>query len=522
MADNQQEESVFRVRLDDLTTDPSNVRTHGERNLETIKGSLRRFGQQHPLVVDSNNVVVAGNGRLEAMRSEGWEDCLVIRTKLDAADRTAFAIADNRTSELAEWDTEGLAQALEGLGLLDEDLLAAAGFDDVEMAEVIEGLGEEERAPLSNQTLAERFMLAPFSVLNAREGSWQDRKRAWIDIGIQSELGRGEGEFHAAPGGSPMVSGYTADGERQTGTVGTGTMNIPLSGRIPDYYWQKEKAEKKLGHKLSNKQFEEKHIVIPPGGGLTSSGTSVFDPVVCELMYRWFTAPGATILDPFAGGSVRGVVAAHLGREYVGQELRGEQVDANRSQWIGISEDKDYDHPPTWIKGDSMNIDKTCADVDADFVFSCPPYADLEVYSDDPADISTMDYDDFLATYRAIIQKSCDRLGDNRFACFVVGEVRDKKGAYRNFIGDTVEAFRRAGLSFYNEIILVTCVGSLPIRMGRQFQTGRKVGKTHQNILVFVKGDGKKASRWADPGLSHDEVAAAIKASKESQDQEEV
>ena len=116
MADNQQEESVFRVRLDELTTDPSNVRTHGERNLDTIKGSLRRFGQQHPLVVDSNNVVVAGNGRLEAMRAEGWEDCLVIRTKLDGADRTAFAIADNRTSELAEWDTEGLARGPVGCG----------------------------------------------------------------------------------------------------------------------------------------------------------------------------------------------------------------------------------------------------------------------------------------------------------------------------------------------------------------------------------------------------------------------
>lgn len=144
MADNQQEESVFRVRLDDLTTDPSNVRTHGERNLDTIKGSLRRFGQQHPLVVDSNNVVVAGNGRLEAMRAEGWEDCLVIRTKLDGADRTAFAIADNRTSELAEWDTEALAQILESL---DDDYLASTGFDDAELAEILDGLGGDAEPP---------------------------------------------------------------------------------------------------------------------------------------------------------------------------------------------------------------------------------------------------------------------------------------------------------------------------------------------------------------------------------------
>ena len=84
-------------------------------------------------------------------------------------------------------------------------------------------------------------------------------------------------------------------------------------------------------------------------------------------------------------------------------------------------------------------------------------------------------------------------LQSRAFACFVVGDVRDKKGNYYNFVGDTVEAFRAAGLHYYNEAILVTSVGSLPIRAGRQFEAGRKLGKTHQNVLVFVKGDGKKA-----------------------------
>lgn len=125
-------------------------------------------------------------------------------------------------------------------------------------------------------------------------------------------------------------------------------------------------------------------------------------------------------------------------------------------------------------------------------IFSCPPYADLEVYSDNPKDLSTMKYEDFKAAYFEIIKKSCDRLKKDRFACFVVGEVRDKKGNYINFVGDTVQAFLEAGLGFYNEAILVTCVGSLPIRAGKAFSASRKLGKTHQNILVFVKGDGKK------------------------------
>ena len=222
------------------------------------------------------------------------------------------------------------------------------------------------------------------------------------------------------------------------------------------------------------------------------SGTSIFDPVLCEIAYRWFSPAGGMILDPFAGGSVRGIVASKLGRQYVGHELRQEQVDANRAQGSELCGDDA--HPPAWIAGDSRNIDTTCADVDADMVFSCPPYADLEVYSDDPLDLSTMKYADFRTVYFEIIRKACDRLKPDSFACFVVGEVRDKRGHYIDFVGDTVQAFRDAGLHYYNEAILITAVGSLSIRAGKQFSSGRKLGKTHQNILVFVKGDGKRAA----------------------------
>lgn len=221
------------------------------------------------------------------------------------------------------------------------------------------------------------------------------------------------------------------------------------------------------------------------------TGTSIFDPVLCELAYSWFSPPGGTVLDPFAGGSVRGIVASRLGRQYIGVELREEQVKANRLQGDELCPDI----PPVWHAADSRSIDKLCADVDADFIFSCPPYADLERYSDDPNDLSTLKYDEFRPVYFEIIAKACERLKDNRFACFVVGDVRDKKGNYYNFVGDTVEAFRAAGLHYYNEAVLVTAVGSLPIRAGRQFAAGRKLGKTHQNVLVFVKGDGKKAAK---------------------------
>jgi hypothetical protein len=238
------------------------------------------------------------------------------------------------------------------------------------------------------------------------------------------------------------------------------------------------------------------------------SGTSIFDPVLCELAYRWFCPPGGAILDPFAGGSVRGIVAAQLGRRYTGVDLSERQVAANREQAVRIGGDP----VPVWHVGDSCAV-ATLAPGAYDLVFSCPPYADLEVYSDDPRDLSTLPYADFLAGYRAIVAASVGLLAPDRFACFVVGDVRDPKGLYRNFVADTIAAFQDAGARLYNEAVLVTAVGSLPIRVGKQFEASRKLGKTHQNVLVFVKGDPRQATAAcgpvdvADPAEGFGEVA---------------
>ena len=227
---------------------------------------------------------------------------------------------------------------------------------------------------------------------------------------------------------------------------------------------------------------------------VASTGTSIFDPVVCEIAYRWFCPPGGAVLDPFAGGSVRGIVASKLGRPYTGIDLRAEQIDANRAQAEQICGEP----MPRWVCGDSREVMPALAQQNIapqfDFIFTCPPYADLEVYSDDPRDLSTFDYDEFRAAYANIIAGACTLLKSDRFACFVVGDVRDRQGFYRNFPGHTIEAFEAAGLRLYNEAILVTAVGSLPIRAGKQFAATRKLGKTHQNYLVFIKGDPRKAT----------------------------
>lgn len=235
-------------------------------------------------------------------------------------------------------------------------------------------------------------------------------------------------------------------------------------------------------------------MTISDGAERTITGTSIFDPVLCELSYRWFCPSGGLVLDPFAGGSVRGVVASRLGRRYIGVDLSGRQIEANRAQAKLICTDP----MPQWHEGDSREI-ASIAPVAADFIFTCPPYADLERYSDDPRDLSTMTYPEFLKGYRAVIGAACALLKPDRFACFVVGDVRAKGGEYHGLPWHTVQAFQDAGLALYNEAILVTALGSLPIRVAKQFNTSRKLGKTHQNVLIFVKGSATAATGAIGP-----------------------
>ena len=120
----------------DLHNDPANVRKHGDQNLAAIKASLARFGQQKPIVVNADGVVIAGNGTLMAARALGWQTIKAVCTNLAGSEATAFAIADNRTAELAEWDDAALQQQLAAIAIDDEELLAATGFDEKELAKL--------------------------------------------------------------------------------------------------------------------------------------------------------------------------------------------------------------------------------------------------------------------------------------------------------------------------------------------------------------------------------------------------
>jgi hypothetical protein len=366
----------------------------------------------------------------------------------------------------------------------------------------IDTLGVRE-APLSMAKFRREFGEVPFSVLDARSAEWQTRKAAWIDLGIRSELGRGAGVWvesetggpddrqanykkKLAPGGSPRPACDYSNGERGDGAG----RPIRSDGNKLGFSAAATIKRHGLGFDGSKVLRGEQEAEEP-------SGTSIFDPVICEMAYRWFAPPGGLVLDPFAGGSVRGVVASKMGLRYLGVDLSERQLDANRDQARAICIGK-RDILPEWRAGDSRHIELS---EEGDLLFSCPPYGDLEVYSEAPGDLSNMSHGEFCEAYRAIIGRFLSRLRDDRFAIFVVGDFRAKDGLLRNFVSETIAAFHAGGARLYNECILVTAVGSLPIRARKGFEVTRKMGKTHQNVLVFIKGDPRRATAACSPQM---------------------
>lgn len=730
---------IKRVPISQVVPWDKNPRGIKTKDFERLKKQIIKLGIYKPLICYEDKghfVVLGGNMRIRALKDLGLTEVeiSIVKPKTEA-EKIEFALSDNDRAGFYEEDklAELVLPHLKDINVSDFKIDIGEPLD---LRSLLERFapnldGSEDQVAAS---LAERFIIPPLSVFDTRQGYWQDRKKAWTSLGIESY-------------------------ESREGTKATGA----LSGTVPGYYSMKKKAEKRLGRELTREEFAKKYLpdLLPKdsmlhcteGGGILS----VFDPVLCEIVYRWFCPRGGSVLDPFSGGSVRGIVASSLGLRYTGVDIRKAQVEANRHQaekillpetqghdfagdssrlitdpeeltpvdkigdiwakredlfafagarggkvraclkiastakrglitagsrsspqvnivahvgqalglptrahiptgalsaelllasesgcqivqheagynsvikararedsegsgWTHIpfgmecseaidatstqvanlpaevkrlvvpvgsgislsgilwglkrtgrslpvfgvtvgadptkildkyapSEWKDMvtlvkapfpyhrcldahlgsirldpiyeaktasflkagdclwivgiresvgapeDNPaPRWIVGNSLQIDKK-APGEYDFVFSCPPYFDLERYSDDVEDLSSLNWEEFCRQYGEIVRKSCGMLKENRFACFVVGDIRDKTGLYRNFIGETVNAFRAAGLSLYNEIILVNVVGSAPVRVGKPFGQYRKVGKVHQNVLVFYKGKNPK------------------------------
>jgi DNA modification methylase len=401
------------LSINDVKLNPNNPRVIKDDKFRKLVRSIREFPQMleiRPIVVNDDMIILGGNMRLKACRDAGLKEIPVIKVSdLTEDQQREFIIKDN--VGYGEWDFEQLNLEWDVTKLQDWGL-DLPEFD----------LPAEDSQVVAHQKLSDIYIVPPFSVLNARDGEWQDRKKTWKDL---------------------------------IGDVGQAREHVEA---------------------YSNQNWEGKEY-----GGEGLSNVSILDPVLSEVITRWFALPECKIFDCFAGDTVFGYVSSYLGNTFTGIELRQEQVDFNNNRLRGMN--------ATYKCDDGRNVLSHIEEKSQDLLFSCPPYYDLEVYSELDNDASNQEsYEDFLQILDTAFGNAIQCLKDNRFAVIVCGDIRDKKGNYYRFPDHIKEMFVKKGMSLYNELVLVDPVGNLQLRVG-QYMKNRKIGKCHQNVLVFYKGD---------------------------------
>lgn len=402
------------VKISEVKPNPKNPRVIKDGKFQKLVKSIQEFPDmlnKRPLIVftdvDYKYVVLGGNMRLKALNELKFKEIpVIVADEWTEEQKHEFLIKDN--VGFGEWDWDSLANEW------DVEKLDDWGLDlPIDLS-----VEEEDKEVIAHGKLQENFVIPPFSILDTRQGYWNDRKRYWKDL-------------------------INDNGESREDTLAKGSMMTQLN-----------------------------------------NGVSILDPVLAEIVNKWFGLEKCNTFDCFAGDTVFGYVSSYLGNNFTGIELRQEQAELNNKRVKGFN--------AKYICDDGRNVLNYIEENSQDLLFSCPPYFDLEVYSDLENDASNQDnYEDFIKIIESAFTNAIKCLKKNRFAVITVGDVRDKDGYYYNFIEDIKRIFISNEMKLYNELILIESIGTLPQRVGR-FMEHRKIGKCHQNVLVFYKGSTKE------------------------------
>ena len=500
------------VKLSQIKVNNANPRTISNEKFDKLIDSilvLPKMLELRPIVVDNTFVALGGNMRYRALtaiesmsidelaqRLSGLRDYnkkteaerqnlitfwnewkanpdapIIKASELSEDERREFIIKDN--IGYGVWDMDALANEWDNQDLDDWGLDVWQDNSDGENS-------KSSNSSPANASLNDRFVVPPFSILDTRKGYWKARKKMWREL---------------------------------IGDMGESRNDLLLNDvciKYNDLYQRTRKHREELG--VSFKEYLDKYVPDDvkerEASNVTETGVSLFDPVLSEICCRWFTpGAGAKIFDCFAGDTQKGFVFGQCGYEFIGIELRQEQVDINNRVLA------DRSLPVKYICDDGRNVVNHFEPESQDLLFSCPPYYNLENYSDLENDASNQGtYEDFIEILRDAFTESISCLKDNRFAVIVVGDVRDKRsGFYYDLCGDIKRIFKDGGMSLYNEIILVESGASTALRASRNMNS-RKVAKMHQNILVFYKGNPKDIKKhFPKIEFTQDELALFAK-----------
>ena len=239
--------------------------------------------------------------------------------------------------------------------------------------------------------------------------------------------------------------------------------------------WQGEKGMANIVTKDPTKGKE---------GRAHNGNASVLDPVVCEIIARFFMPiNGKRVYNPFGGGVQFGYISGTCGYEYIASEIRKNQCDANNKICTEFPSVK-------WVNKDSSVYKPSGM---FDMIFTCPPYYKVEKYVDydglpPSGEINSLDtYEKFKDVLFKGYKKAIEHLNDNCFFIVMTGDSRDKNGAFYCSESETELFFKENGLSIYNKIVYLECEFTRLAHAKKTLHT-RKFPKREQKIIVAYKG----------------------------------
>jgi len=343
---------ALTVPISDLHPDPANARRHSDRNLEAIKSSLAKFGQRKPIVVQREGMIVrAGNGTLAAARALGWETIAAVILDDDNATASQYAIADNRTGELAEWDEETLATLLDGMDAEDRNALA---FDEKEVRKLMQSLTpevtEDEVPEVPTVAISQKGDIIHLGRHILMCGDANDEKCVQrLLSGRTPDIAVIDPPFDAKPEAwcrwimDPCVVFGTARHIRM----------------IPEDLWRFERVLiKRYRHRGPTTQIDMRHALIAQCGtdrvcpGTTETFPSVIEQeverehlhgkpllVLIEHLTQW-VKPWELVVDPYSGSGTTLIAAEQLNRTCYGIELNPAYCDVIVERWENLTGEK--------------------------------------------------------------------------------------------------------------------------------------------------------------------------------------
>ncbi len=457
--------------ISELKFDKKNARKHGLKNLTAIMESLNKFGQQKPIIALKTGVVIAGNGTLEAAKKLGLKNLAVVEFDSEKkAHAVAYALADNRTAELAEWDWNKLNLALEEIKVEFDPLILGFSPKDVTQIMSSEKNEAEIDKPMKKIFSDDEIIDEAFRFFRRRGFPYPHLELYKMKLALNKLVNTSFDSLIRTTTAYRIADTYN----KHRFSAAVSKMKSPTDNFKDDKALRKAiELEVRAGNDIT----DTLPFLAKTHG---AQGCYNFRPGFARFMYEMFCVKGGKVFDPSMGygGRLVGFLASHCS-EYIGTDPNVPTFEANKKLFADLKNTK---------KGQFFNSPIEDLNLDAfrgklDFAFTSPPYFVKELYSeaDTQSCVRYPEYNAWLEGFLAkMFEKVLGVLKSKSVFAVNIEDVKIGKNLYP-LVQDSIEMGKKIGFKFEKKM-------EFPLPVQTTLVEGEKiVTENFESVLIFKK-----------------------------------